>query len=68
MKVKANFSDCEWSAISNDSFITITSGGGGTMGSGAVAYTIEANTNTTARTGTMIIGGQTFSVTQAGAK
>ena len=36
-------------------------------GPGTVAFSVAANTATTARTGTLTIGGQTFTVTQAGA-
>jgi hypothetical protein len=67
VKVTPNFSDCPWTAVSYDSFITITAGASG-MGKGTVSYTVTANTNTTARTGTITIGNQTFTVGQAGAK
>jgi len=67
VKVKANLSDCVWTAVSNDSFITITSGTSGT-GNGTVVYSVAANTSTTPITGSMTIGGQTFTVTEAGAK
>ena len=50
--------------MSNDPFITITSGSSGT-GNGKVDYTVPGNTNTTALTGTMTIAGQTFTVNQA---
>jgi hypothetical protein len=65
VKVKANLSDCQWTAVSNDSFITITSGTSG-VGNGTVSYTVEANTNTTALTGSITIGGETFNITLAG--
>jgi uncharacterized repeat protein (TIGR03803 family) len=67
VKVKANLSDCPWTAVSNDAFITITAGASG-VGNGTVNYTVEANTNTTVVTGTITIGGQTFTVTETGAK
>ena len=67
VKVKPNFSDCAWTAVSNDSFITITDGTSGT-GKGTVSYTVAANTNTTVVTGSITIGGQSFTVTQAGEK
>jgi len=57
--------DCNWTATSNDSFITITSDTNGT-GNGTVSYTVAANSGA-ARTGTMTIAGQTFAVDQAGA-
>jgi Zn-dependent metalloprotease len=56
---------CAWSAVSNASFITITSGTSGS-GSGTVNYSVAANTGTASRTGTMTIAGQTFTVNQAG--
>lgn len=54
-----------WTATSNASWIGITSGSNGS-GSGTVAYSVAANTGTSSRTGTLTIGGQTFTVTQAG--
>ena len=57
---------CAWTAVSNDSFITITSGTNGT-GNGTVNYTVAANTSTNDLTGTMTIAGQTYTVTEAGA-
>jgi len=67
VKVKANLSDCTWAAVSNDPFITITAGASG-VGNGTVSYTVAANTNTTALTGSIAIGGETFTVTESGAK
>ena len=63
VSVKTKGTDCSWTAVSNDPFITITSGSSGT-GSGKVAFTIPGNTNTTALTGTMTIAGQTYTVNQ----
>ena len=58
---------CAWTAVSNNpSFITITSGGAGT-GNGTVNYSVALNSACAARTGTMTIAGQTFTVTQAAA-
>jgi subtilisin family serine protease len=54
---------CTVSAVSNASFITITNVGSGT--SAVVAYSVAANPPPgAARSGTMTIGGQTFTVTQ----
>lgn len=59
--------DCSWSATSNASWITVTAGGGpNTSGSGAVTFSVAANTSTSSRTGTLTIAGVTFTVTQAG--
>jgi len=55
---------CNWTATSNDAWITINSGSSGT-GSGTVNYTVSANA-AGPRIGTMLIAGQTFTVTQAG--
>jgi len=58
---------CTWTGVSNDtSWLTVTSGASGT-GTGTVAFSAASNPNTSARTGTLTIGGQTFSVTQAAA-
>jgi uncharacterized protein YjgD (DUF1641 family) len=62
--VTASSTSCSWTATSNDSWVTVTSGASGT-GSGTVGYSVAANTGT-AKTGTLVIGGQTFTVTQSG--
>ena len=56
---------CAWTASSSASWITITSGGAG-LGSGTVAFSVAGNSGS-ARTGTLTIGGQTFTVSQAAA-
>jgi YVTN family beta-propeller protein len=56
---------CSWTAVSNVPWISITSGASGT-GNSAVGYSIAANTSSLPRTGTLTIGGQTFTITQAG--
>jgi hypothetical protein len=56
-------SGCAWTAVSNDPWITITSGASGT-GGGTVRFTVAANTGG-ARSGTLTIAGQTFTVNQA---
>jgi Zn-dependent metalloprotease len=56
---------CNWTAVSNNSFITITSGSSGT-GSGTVNYSVATNILTTSRNGSMTIAGLNFGVTQAG--
>lgn len=56
-------STCQWTATSNASWITVTSGAIG-MGNGAVAFSVAAN-GAAARTGTMTIAGHVFTVTQA---
>jgi uncharacterized protein (TIGR03437 family) len=54
---------CSWTAASNAAFVTITGGASGS-GGGAVAYTVAANTGA-ARSGTLTIAGQTYTVTQS---
>ncbi len=56
---------CAWTAVSNDGFITITSGSSGS-GNGTIYYSVAANTSTNSLTGTIVIAGQTFTVNQAG--
>ena len=62
----ANGTNCAWTAVSNDSFITITNGPSGAsgVGNGTVTVTVATNTDTVARTGTLTIAGQTFTVTE----
>ena len=55
---------CTWTSVSNATWITITSGGSGT-GNGTLNYSVAANTSP-ARTGTINIAGQTFTVNQSG--
>ena len=57
---------CSWTATSNATWITIAPGASG-MGNGSVAYSVAANPNSTTRTGTVTVAGNTFTVTQAGA-
>ena len=58
-------STCAWTAVSNASWITVTSGASGT-GNGTVNYTVDANSGANYRAGTLTIAGQTFTVTQEG--
>ncbi len=55
---------CIWQAVSNASWITLASGGAG-FGPGTLTYSIAPNAGAVARTGTITIAGQTFTVTQA---
>jgi len=58
-------SGCAWTAVSNANFVSITSGASGT-GDGTVSYSVAANTST-ARSGTLTIAGQTYTVNQSAA-
>ena len=55
---------CPWTATSNVPWLTITSGATGS-GNGSVVFNVAANSGP-ARTGTLAIGGQVFTVDQAG--
>jgi uncharacterized repeat protein (TIGR03803 family) len=59
--VTANSTNCEWTAISTVDWITITCGYSG-FGNGTVEYSVATNTSSSTLTGTVIIGGQTFTV------
>jgi C1A family cysteine protease len=65
VSVNVSSTSCSWAAASDASWVTITSGTGAT-GSGAVYYTVAANTGTGSRTGTMTVAGQTYTITQDG--
>ncbi|HZL95131.1 MAG TPA: BACON domain-containing carbohydrate-binding protein, partial [Vicinamibacterales bacterium] len=54
---------CVWTAESNDSWITVTSGASGT-GSGQVRFEVSKNNGSSTRVGTLTIAGHTFDVTQ----
>jgi hypothetical protein len=58
-------SSCSWNATSNTSWLTVTSAQSGT-GSATITYSVLANDLDTTRIGILTIGGQTFSVIQAG--
>lgn len=55
---------CAWTAASNSSWITVTGGASGT-GNGSVSFSVAPN-NGPARSGGIVIGGQTFAITQTG--
>jgi hypothetical protein len=59
----ASLPGCNWTAVSNSSFISVTSGASGT-GDGTVTLNISANNSGVPRSGTVTIAGQTFTVTQ----
>jgi hypothetical protein len=58
-----SLSGCTWTAASTTSWITVTGGANGN-GNGTVNYSFAANTGP-ARTGTVTIAGQTFTLSQA---
>lgn len=57
-------SACAWTAVSNASWITVTSGSSGT-GNGSTTYTVAVNAGGS-RTGTITVAGNTFTVNQSG--
>ncbi len=57
---------CGWAGVSNVPWLTVTSGATGS-GNGSVGYSVAANVASSVRVGTLTVGGQTVSVTQAGA-
>ncbi len=59
-------SGCTWTASTSTSWINITGGSSGT-GNGTVSYTVDANSNSSQRTGTIQAAGKTFNITQSGA-
>ncbi|HLJ45987.1 MAG TPA: BACON domain-containing carbohydrate-binding protein [Bryobacteraceae bacterium] len=62
--VTASPSDATWTATPNVSWISISSGANGT-GNGTVGYSIAASNSINQRTGTISVGGQAFTITQA---
>jgi hypothetical protein len=62
---QSNASACDWTAVSNVSWITMPFSTSGS-GNGTVFYSVAANTNGGPRTGTLTIEGQTFTVVQDG--
>jgi hypothetical protein len=55
-------SGCTWTSVSNDSWITVTSGSSGN-GNGSVSFTVASNPSN-ARNGSLTIAGQAFTVQQ----
>ena len=56
-------SGCAWSATSSASWLTVVSGGSGS-GTGVVVFEVAANPTGQARTASLSIGGQTFTINQ----
>ena len=60
-------SECPWTVTNTNAWIVILSGSAGT-GLGTVGFLVLSNSTTVARSGTLLIAGQTLTVTQAGAR
>jgi hypothetical protein len=58
---------CAWSAASESQWLNLLSTATPVTGSGTVAYSVDRNLGSNARTGTLTIAGMAFTVTQAGA-
>lgn len=56
---------CAWTAVSNAPWVAVTKGASGSGGE-TVEFTVEANATGAARTATITIAGQTFTIEQAG--
>lgn len=56
---------CSWTAVSQAAWLVVTGGSPG-VGTGTVSYALDRNRELTGRTGTITVGGQTFTVSQAG--
>ncbi|HEX8633183.1 MAG TPA: Calx-beta domain-containing protein [Pyrinomonadaceae bacterium] len=56
-------SGCAWTAVSTSNFISVTSGASG-AGNGVVTLNVLSNGSGVPRTGSVIIGGQTLTITQ----
>ncbi len=54
---------CAWTAVSNDGWVSVDSGTPGD-GNGTVLYSVAAHPGSAARSGSMTIAGQTFTVNQ----
>ena len=55
---------CPWTAASQAAWIAVESGWTG-AGSGTVTYSVAPNLGSASRTGTLVIGGQTFTVSES---
>jgi hypothetical protein len=58
-------SRCAWQAVSNASWIVITSAEAG-IGGGAVSYSVAANPGASGRSGTISVAGATLRIKQKG--
>ena len=57
---------CNWTAVSNDPWLTVTSGATG-AGPGTVAFSVAVNDAAASRSGTLLAAGWNFTVVQGGA-
>jgi len=57
-------SSCAWKVTTNDAWVTLTTSSG--SGDADVSYTVATNAGTAARTATLSVSGQPFTVSQSG--
>jgi PKD repeat protein len=55
--------DCQWNAVSNNSWITITSGNSGS-GNGTITFTVAANNSISPRSGSLTVANLTYTINQ----
>ena len=65
--VTASAVNCPWVAGSTDTWITVAAAGVTNFGNGTVTYTVDANTTSNIRTGTVGVAGLTHTVINLGA-
>jgi len=56
---------CTWTAASNAAWITVANNGSSGTGNGTVHFNVAGNTGSVARTGTITVAGQTFTVSES---
>ena len=66
INITTNGPECPWTAVSNDDWITIKSGGCGTGKKGNIKFSVTPNSSSVTRTGTITISDKTFTITQSG--
>ena len=64
VSVTTSLSCCSWTAVSNNSWITIDPGSESGTGDGTVDFTVDPYSNGVTRIGTLTIAGETFTVSQ----
>ncbi len=57
---------CAWTATTTDAFVTIPAASAAGTGSGIVQYSVGSNGGVAARTGTITVNGQSYTITQFG--
>lgn len=57
---------CPWTVANSNAWLTVVSGASG-AGDGTIGYLVAANPSTQPRSGNLVVGGQLFTIAQAGA-